>query len=59
MAIASDSDFVLATLAENKAYMADELLADKLLLGETIESADYTKECEAADAKVTIAVKKA
>ena len=59
MAIASDSDFVLATLAENKAYMADELLADELLLGETIESADYTKECEAADAKVTIAVKKA
>lgn len=59
MAIASDSDFVLATLAENKAYMADELLADELLLGEAIESADYTKECEAADAKVTIAVKKA
>lgn len=59
MAIASDSDFVLATLAENKAYMADELLADKLLLGEAIDNADYTKECEAADAKVTIAVKKA
>ena len=59
MAIASDSDFVLATLDENKAYMADELLADKLLLGEAIDNADYTKECEAADAKVTIAVKKA
>ncbi|MGN1443420.1 MAG: class I tRNA ligase family protein, partial [Acutalibacteraceae bacterium] len=59
MAISSDSDFVLATLTENKAYMADELLADELLLGEAIDGADYTKECDAADAKVTIAVKKA
>ena len=59
MAINSDSDFVLATLTENKAYMADELLADELLLGEEIDGADYTKECEAADAKVTISVKKA
>ena len=58
MAIASDSDFVLATLTENKAYMADELLADELLLGEAIDNADYTKDCEAADAKVTISVKK-
>ena len=58
MAINSDSDFVLATLTENKAYMADELLADELLLGEAMENADYTKDCEAADAKVTISVKK-
>ena len=59
MAINSDSDFVLSTLTENKAYMADELLADELLLGEAIDGADYTKDCEAADAKVTISVKKA
>ncbi|MDD6527611.1 MAG: class I tRNA ligase family protein, partial [Oscillospiraceae bacterium] len=59
MAINSDSDFVLATLTENKAYMADELLADELLLGEAMDGADYTKDCEAADAKVTISVKKA
>ena len=58
MAIKSDSDFVLATLTENKAYMADELLADELLVGEAMENADYTKDCEAADAKVTISVKK-
>ena len=59
MAINSDSDFVLSTLTENKAYMADELLADELLLGEAMDGADYAKECEAADAKVTISVKKA
>ena len=53
-------------MMENREYtekelneMADELLADELLVGEAMDGADYTKDCEAADAKVTIAVKKA
>ena len=58
MAINSSSEYVMSTLAENKAHMANELLADDIILGGEIE-ADLTKTCDVADSSVTISVKKA
>ena len=43
---------------ENKAYMADELLADDIIIGGTIE-ADLTKTISVADSDITLSVKKA
>mgnify|MGYP003294173555 CR=1 FL=1 len=58
MALSSDSDFIVNCLTENKAYMADELLADDIIIGGTIE-ADLTKTISVADSDITLSVKKA
>ena len=58
MAISGGSEYVMATLAENKAYMMNELLADDIIFGGEIE-ADLTKTFEVGDSEVTLSVKKA
>ena len=58
MAISSDSDFIISCLNENKDYMKEELLADDIIIGGTIE-ADLTKTVSAADSDVALSVKKA
>lgn len=58
MAIGTDSDYVAETLEENKDHMKNELLAEDIIIGGTIE-ADLTKECEVGESSLTISVKKA
>ena len=58
MALSSDSDFIVNCLTENKAYMADELLADDIIIGGEIE-ADLTKTISVADSDITLSVMKA
>lgn len=58
MAIGCDDEFVVSTLEENKEHMADELLADSIVINEAIE-ADYEKDAEAGEYTVKLAVKKA
>lgn len=58
MAIASDNSDIIAALAEKTAYLEAELLADKVLLNETM-AADLEKEVDIADSKVKLSVQKA
>lgn len=58
MAIASDNSDIIAALAEKAAYLEAELLADKVLLNETM-AADLEKEVDIADSKVKLSVQKA
>ena len=58
MAVSGGSDYVMATLAENKDHMMAELLADDIIFGGEIE-ADLTKTCEVGDSEITLSVKKA
>ena len=58
VAIASDSELVMAAVNDNKDFMASELLADEIVTDGTID-ADLTKEIAIGDSKVTLSVKKA
>ena len=58
MAIASENADIIAALAEKKAYLEAELLADSVLLNETL-AADLEKEVDIADSKVKLSVVKA
>ena len=58
MAISSENADIIAALAEKKAYLEAELLADSVLLNETL-AADLEKEVDIADSKVKLSVVKA
>jgi len=58
VAISSSSEFVISALAESKDHIANELLADKIILGESIVN-DLSKNVELGDDTVHIEIKKA
>lgn len=57
LAITTDDSFILKAIGDRKAHIASELLADEVIVNGELD-ADMTKEAEAMDKTVTIAVKK-
>ena len=58
VAMKADDEFIASALLESKDHIAAELLADEVVFGD-LDSADLSKDVEAAGATVTISVKKA
>lgn len=58
VAIKSENEFIVSALTESKAHMANELLADEVIIGGEIE-ADLTKTAPIGDSEITVSVKKA
>lgn len=58
VAISSPSEFVLSALSESKEHIASELLANEIILGESIVN-DLSKDAQIGDDTVHIEIKKA